>query len=117
MWMYIVGPIIVIAIVVGVVFTAKRNHAINQNGMEADAVVTRIKKSETTDTDTLNTTIHYTYYVTYQTQGGQTVEAKLASGKSFENRIGKSWDSDLHEGSNVRIKYLPEKPKYVIRMQ
>lgn len=114
MLMYIVGAVILIAIIVGIVFTSRLNNEINQNGIEADAVVTRINETENTDTDTLNTTIHYTYYVTYQTQDGQTVEAKLASGKSFENRIGKSWDSDLHEGSNVRIKYLPKKPKYVI---
>ena len=28
----------------------------------------------------------------------------------------KVWDQDLHEGSTVRIKYLPDKPNYVIRI-
>ena len=109
--------VIVIAIVIGIVFTAKRNNAINQNGIEADAVVSRVKENEQTNEEGIVTNVTYTYYVTYRTMGGQTVEAKLASGKSFDNRIGKSWDSDLREGSNVRIKYLPEKPNYVIRVQ
>lgn len=43
-------------------------------------------------------------------------ESKLASGKSFDVRAGKAWDSDLREGVHVRIKYLPEKPNYVIRL-
>lgn len=56
-------------------------------------------------------------YVTYRTLAGQTVEAQLASGKSLDIRIGKKvWDQDLHEGSTVRIKYLPDKPNYVIRI-
>lgn len=117
MGMYIGGAIIVLIIIASIIFTAKRNNKINQNGVEADAVVTRVKESESTDEDGIGTGVYYTYYVTYRTMDGKEVEAKLASGKSFDNRIGKSWDSDLHEGSNVRIKYLPEKPKYVIRVQ
>lgn len=114
---YIALAVIVVIIAACVLFTAKRNNAIKQNGVEADGVVTRVKESESTDEDGIVTGVYYTYYVTYRTMDGKEVEAKLASGKSFDNRIGKSWDSDLHEGSNVRIKYLPEKPKYVIRVQ
>ena len=117
MEVYIGGAIIVLIIIASIIFAAKRNNKINQNGVEADAIVTRVKESESTDEDGIVTGVYYTYYVTYRTMDGKEVEAKLASGKSFDNRIGKSWDSDLHEGSNVRIKYLPEKPKYVIRVQ
>ena len=49
----------------------------------------------------INTT--YTYYVKYQTQDGQTVEAKLGNAPSH-----------TYEGMALRIKYLPEKPKYVV---
>lgn len=116
MWMYIAIGAIVIVALIGVILTTKRNNEIKQNGIEADAVVSRIKENESVDEDGFITT-SYTYYVTYRTTDGQTVEAKLGSGKSIDNHIvGKPWDSDLKEGVNIRIKYLPEKPKYVIRI-
>lgn len=108
--------VIVIVIAVGVVMTAKRNSEIKRNGIETNAVVTRIRENTSTDEDGY-VTYSYTFYVTYQTQEGKTVEAQLASGKSFDVRIGKKvWDRDLHEGSHVRIKYLLDKPNYVIRI-
>ena len=95
--------------------TRKRNNEIKRSGIETDAVVTRVREDVSTDED--GTTYTYIFYVTYQTQEGQTVEARLASGKSVDIRIGKNvWDRDLHEGSAVRIKYLPDKPDYVIRI-
>ena len=61
--------------------------------------------------------ISHTYYVTYRAMNGQTVEAQLGSGKSVDFRIGKkTWDHDLQEGTPVRIKYLPEKTNYAIRV-
>ena len=114
--LYAVIAVIVVVIAVGVIWTAKRNSEIKRDGIETSAVVTRIRENESTDEDG-NVSYSYTFYVTYRTQTGQTVEAQLASGKSFDVRIGKKvWDRDLHEGSNVRIKYLPDKPDYVIRM-
>ena len=116
MWVYIAIGIIAAVIICGVIFTAKRNNEIKQNGIETDAVVSRINENESVDEDGF-TTVSYTYYVTYRTMDGQTVEAKLGSGKSIDNNIiGKPWDSDLKEGVNIRIKYLPDKPKYVIRI-
>ena len=115
--LYAAIAIVVIVIVIGVLFTAKRNKSIKQDGIEADAVVTRVKENESTNEDGFTTSVSYTYYVTYRTLTGQTVEAQLASGKSFDIRTGKKvWDQDLHEGSTVRIKYLPDKPDYVIRI-
>ena len=108
--------VIVIVIIVAAAFTAKRNNAIKQSGIETDAVVTRVREDVSTDDDG-SVSYSYTFFVTYRTLEGQTVEAQLASGKSFDIRIGKNvWDRDLHEGSRVRIKYLPEKPNYVIRI-
>lgn len=116
--LYAVIAVVVIALAVGVIFTAKRNSKIKSSGIETDAVVTRVKENESTDEDGIVTNVTYTYYVTYRTSDGQTVEAQLASGKSFDIRVGsKVWDQDLHEGSSVRIKYLPEKPNYVIRAE
>ena len=69
-----------------------------------------------TDADGSISGTTYTYYVRYTMQNGEEVEAKLGSGKGIDNQIGGvKWAKDLQEGSPVRIKYLPEKPKYVIR--
>ena len=116
MFKYVLLAVIVIVFAVAIIYTKKRNDEIKQNGIETNAVVSRINESESVDEDGF-TTVSYTYYVTYQTQDGQTVEAKLGSGKSIDNNIKrKTWDSDLHQGVTVRIKYLPEKPNYVIRI-
>ena len=46
------------------------------------------------------------------------MESRLASGKSVETyKDQEYWYGDLHEGSVVRIKYLPDKPDYVIRIK
>ena len=113
---YIGLAAILIVIVVLIIRTAKRNKEIDQNGIEASAVVTRVKRNESVDDDD-SVSVTYTFYVTYTMHDGKSMEAKLASGKSFDNRIGRAWDDDLHEGSRVRIKYLPEKPDYVIRIK
>lgn len=116
MWIYIACGAILAVILGAVIYTAKRNGEIMQNGVETTAVVSRVKETDSTDSDGMVTT-SYTFYVTYQTANGQTAEARLASGKSVDNRIfGKAWDSDLSEGVSVRIKYLPDKPNYAIRI-
>ncbi len=115
MMMYILAAVIVAVIAVAVIFTAKRNKEIEQKGIEADAVVTRVDVNESVDTDGFVTTSK-TFYVTYQTRDGQGVEARLGSGKSVDVRISRAWDDDLYEGCRVHIKYLPEKPGYVIRI-
>ncbi|MBQ9427969.1 MAG: hypothetical protein IJU41_00340 [Clostridia bacterium] len=118
MWLYIGIAVIVVVIVCGMIFTAKRNGEIDRDGVETFAVVTRVKEQEDFDADGASNGVTYTYYVTYQTPDGQSVEAKLGSGKSVDIRIGgRAWDADLSEGVRVRIKYLPAKPKYVIRVQ
>lgn len=99
---YVLIAAVVIALVVVGVLTIKRNQAIAKNGIEADATVSRIEETENRDDDG-HVDFTYTYYVKYQAQDGQTVEAKLGNAPS---RIA--------VGSNLRIKYLPEKPKYVI---
>lgn len=99
---YVILAIVAVAAVIGIVYVIKRNSAIKKNGIEADAVVSRIKEVETTN-DSGNYEVNYTYYVTYQTQDGNTVEAKLSGAPAF-----------TREGDKLRIKYLPEKPKFVI---
>ena len=99
---YIIIAAVAVAAVIGIVFTVKRNMAIKKNGVEADAVVSRIKEVETTNDDgSIDTS--YIYYVKFTTQDGQVVEAKLGHAPRF-----------TREGDQLRIKYLPEKPKNVI---
>lgn len=99
---YAIIAIVAVAAIIGIIFVVKRNSAIKKNGIEADAVVSRIKEVETDNEDGSHD-VKYTYYVKYQTQDGNSVEAKLSSAPRF-----------TCEGDSLRIKYLPEKPKYVI---
>ncbi len=60
-----------LAFVVIIIRNKKINGEINQNGIETDAVVSRIKEHVTTDLH--GTSVTYTYYVTYRAMNGQTV--------------------------------------------
>ena len=91
--------VFVITVVAVVIFTIRRNKAIINNGIEADAVVSRIQEDVGGDDEGVS----YSYYVSYTTQDGQTVEARI-----------NDLPSHTHVGDPVRIKYLPEKPKYVL---
>lgn len=94
---YFLIGIFVVTIVAVVVFTARRNKAIKENGIETNAVVSRIEEDADPDNNS------YTYYVTYTTADGQNVEARVNTLPDYS-----------HVGDMVRIKYLPEKPKYVL---
>ena len=99
---YVLIAVAVIVLASGAVVTTVRNRAIQKNGVEADAVVSRVKNEETQDADG-HVTITYTYFVEYRTQTGEIVEARLGSEPPH-----------LYAGSTLRIKYLPGKPGYVI---
>ena len=93
----------VAALIIGVaVYTFIRNKKIRKNGVEADAVVSRIEE-RVTHSDEVGTDFRETYYVTFTTADGKTVEAIL------DNAPGHT-----RVGDPVRIKYLPEKPHYVV---
>lgn len=99
----VVFIVFVAIIVVSLVITLVRNNKIRKNGIEAEAVISRIEESESVDSDgSVDTT--YTYYVTYRTMDGETVEAKL--GKIMQKRY--------HMGQTLNIMYLAEKPNYVV---
>ena len=103
--LYIWIAVFVIAIVAGFVYNYKRSQKINQEGVEADAVVSRVKEIEK-ETENGGHDVDYEYYVRYQSQSGENVEAKLGNPPRF-----------LTEGTQLRIKYLPEKPKYVLMVK
>ena len=111
----IVFPII-IAIIIWVIFSMKRDDDISKKGIVTDAVVSRVdvkeskvdkverkkeffenKVKEEIETD-------YTYYVTFKTQDGKEVEA----------RLGEVGTRRLNKGDSIRIKYLPGKTDYVL---
>ena len=99
---YVIFGVVVVGIVGGIIFTIMRTNAIKKNGIEANAVVSRIKEQESTDSDGFTDTT-YIYFVKFRTQDGQEMEADLnhASGRT---RLG----------DKVKIKYLPEKPKHAV---
>ena len=79
----------------------KRDREIKKNGIVTNAVVTRIE--EVRDVDEDGTSISYDYYVQYQMPNGQIVEAKL--GKVPKRTVIGNW---------LVIKYLPDRPDYVL---
>ena len=102
---YIIIAVIVIAVAAGVVYNFKRSQKIDREGVEADAVVSRVKEIEK-DNDKGGNDYEYEYFVKYKTQSGEMVEAKLGNPPRF-----------LTEGKQLRVKYLPEKPKYVLMVK
>lgn len=103
--LYAAIAVVVIAIVIGFIYNYRRSKAIDERGIEADAVVSRIKENEGQDSDG-NRTTDYEYYVRYQNEAGETVEARLGNPPRF-----------IMEGTQLRVKYLPEKPKYVLAVK
>ena len=102
---YVIFGVVVVGIVGGIIFTIMRTNAIKKNGIEANAVVSRIKEQENTDSEGFTDTT-YIYYVTFTTQDGQSVEAKLGNPPS-----------KIKVGDSLTIKYLPNKPKLVIAVK
>lgn len=93
----------VTALIIGyVIYTAIRNNKIRKNGVEADAVVSRIEEEQSVSSEG-GVDYTYTHYVTYRNPQGETVEAKLnhAPGRT---RVG----------DRVKIKYMPEKPNFAV---
>ena len=102
---YIFIGVAVVVVAIVAVYSILRNKKINENGIEADAVVARIDTYTQTDADGSVST-NETYYVEYQNAEGQIVTAKLGN-PPFGAVVG----------TTMRVKYLPEKPKYVRRVK
>ena len=78
---------------------------IMREGIETDAVISRIKIETDTDADG-GTTTTKTYYARYENADGETVEALVGDPRRT-----------MTEGTRLRVKYLPEKPDYVIAVK
>ena len=103
MFEIIIG-IIFLFIVTGGIWAFLLSKKIKREGIETEAVVSRIKKNVWTE-ETGPDTVTMEYYVSYRNQAEQTVEAVLS-------RVPKKLQ--LVEGSKVRIKYLPSRQDYVV---
>ena len=71
---------------------------IKKNGIETDAVITRIEDVG------IGTDTSYDYYVCY-TERGQKIEAKLSN---------PGFGGGLEVGAEIRIRFLPEKPNIAV---
>ena len=90
-------------VIIGVaVYAFIRNNKIRKNGVEVEATVSRIEEISSTSFEG-GADYSYNYYVTYVSPDGKTVEALLNSAPG-RTRVG----------DPVRIKYLPEKPKFAL---
>ena len=93
----------VVALIIGyVIYTVIRNSKIRKNGVEVDAVVSRIEEEQTVSSED-GVDYTYTHYVTYRSPQGEAVEAKL------DHAPGRT-----RVGDTVKIKYLPEKPHFAV---
>lgn len=101
----IIIAVVIIVVIAGFIYNYKRSKAINERGIETDAVLSRIKEIENEDSDG-NKTFDNEYYVRYVNEAGETIEAKLGNPPRF-----------ITEGTQLKVKYLPEKPKYVLMVK
>ena len=92
---------IAVVLVIIAVYCVLRNRKIDENGIEADAVISRVD----TDYDSEGSPSEI-YFVDYVNAEGQTVTAKLGNPPM-----------NAYQGMPMRIKYLPEKPRFVRRVK
>ena len=88
----------ILFIITGASYVFYNIHRVKKNGIETDAVITRIEDVG------MGTDTSYDYYVSY-TERGQKIEAKLSN---------PGFGRGLEVGTEIRIKYLPEKPNIVV---
>ena len=98
---WILFGLVAAVIIGGIVYSIMRTNKMKRDGVEADAFVARIDVEESTDSDGMTSTTEK-YIVRYTGQDGKVVEARLVNPKK-----------GLVMGDRIKVKYLPEKPKYV----
>ena len=104
---FLVG-IIVIGFIIWAIVSMKRDEDISKNGIETEAVVSRVEEHSSINEDKKSDNYKekeytYTYYVKYQNQKGETIEAKLGP-----------QPHTLQQGNRIRIKYSMKNPSYVL---
>ena len=99
---WLIFAVFVAVIIGGVVYSIIHMNKVKKEGIEADAFVSRIDVEESTDSDGMTSTTEK-YYVRYTGQDGKQIEARLANPRK-----------GLVMGDRIKVKYLPEKPKYTV---
>ena len=99
---WILFGLVVAFILGGIIYSIMQTNKIKRDGIEADAYVARVDVEESTDSDGMTSTTEK-YFVRYAGQDGKEVEARLANPRK-----------GLVMGDRLKIKYLPEKPKFVV---
>ena len=102
--------IIVVLLVIAGIYAFMSFNKIKKNGIETEAEVSRIEVERTQsinhDIDMIETETTKHYYVKYKNENGEEIESLLSNPKM-----------GLQEGDIIKIKYLPEKTKNVIRVK
>ena len=89
----VIGAVIVVVAVVRVVLTLMKANRIDKEGIETDAVVTRVVE----DFDPDNAVTSYSTYVEYRDENGELRESYMALTMDAEHEVG----------DKLRIKYVP----------
>ena len=98
-----VGIVIIILISIYILLSNKKKRKLyEEEGIVADAVVSREIEHRYEDDDAPHTS--YTYHVKFRTRDGEEVEAQLDDYRK----------SGLRTGDSIRIKYLPGNTKKVL---
>ncbi len=90
--------LIILFVIAAAAYVFCKIHYTKKNGIETDSTVTAIED------EGLSTDASCNYYVKYIVNG-QAVEARLSN---------PGFGKGLEVGTQIRIKYLPEKPKTVV---
>lgn len=96
---WIIGAICVIFVIARVVLTLRKAKKIDREGIETDAVVSKIVESRDVEASSSS----YTTYVKYMDRDGNTLESPMAFTVRPEHA----------EGDEVRIRYIPGDKKLV----
>ena len=95
--------IILAAFAAGGIWAFVVSKKVKNEGIETDAVVSRVELHEWGDLETRNS-ITEEYYITYRNQEGQAVEALLTN----------PGNHTFKEGDRIKIKYLPDRQDYPV---
>ena len=96
----IIAAAFVLVIIIIILKSIKLKNEIKNNGIQADATVSRIEEFHDEDG------VRYTTHVVYRNQEGKEVEAILATSKR-----------QVQEGEKILIKYLDKKPNFVVLVE
>ena len=102
--------IVIVTVVVALVCAFISTNKIRKNGIETEGEISRIEIERTPIEEPDSAIINYettkNYFVKYKNENGDTIEASLINPKM-----------SLQEGDIIKIKYLPEKQKNVLRVK